>query len=58
MNIFVVQCSYNRIFWQEVSKLIQIACDINKRFYDLDILFGIPLKEDILKIYLKKIYLG
>ena len=25
---FLAQCSYNRVFWQEVSKLIQRAYDI------------------------------
>ena len=29
---FLVQCSYNRVFWQDVSKRIQRALDINIRF--------------------------
>ena len=46
---FVAQCSYNRVFWQDRSKLIQRALDIYIRLYDLDILFGL-LGEDIFRI--------
>ena len=38
------------MFWQEVSKLIQSAFDINIRLHDLDILFEISFEEDILRI--------
>ena len=44
---FFSQCTYNKFFWQDVSKLIQKAFDINIRLYDLDILFGIPFEEDM-----------
>ena len=44
---FFSQCTHNELFWQDVSKLIQKAFDINIRLYDLDILFGIPFEEDI-----------
>ena len=44
---FFSQCTYNELFWQDVSKLIEKAFDINIRLYDLDILFGIPFEEDM-----------
>ena len=44
---FFSQCTYNELFWQNVSKLIQKAFDINIRLYDLDILFGIRFEEDM-----------
>ena len=47
---FFAQCSYNRVFWQDVSKLIQRALDINIKVYDLDIIFGLPGEEDIIRI--------
>ena len=34
---FFAQCSYNRVFWQGVSTLVQWALDINIKLYDLDI---------------------
>ena len=47
---FIAQCSYNRVFWQDRSKLIQRAFDIYIRlWYDLDISFGL-LGEDIFRI--------
>ena len=45
---FLNQCTYNKLFWQDVSKLIQKAFDITIRLYDLDILFGIPFEEGML----------
>ena len=47
---FSSQCTYKKLFWQDVSKLIQKAFDINIRLqlYDLDILLGIPFEEDII----------
>ena len=50
IEYFFSQCSYNGIFWQEVSELIQRDFDINIRLYDLDILFGLPCEEDIFRI--------
>ena len=47
---FFIQCSYNRIFGQEVSKLMHSALNINIRLYDLDIIFGLPCEEDIFTI--------
>ena len=47
MEHFFSQCTYNKLFWQNVSKLIQKAFDINIRLNDLDILFGIPFDEDM-----------
>ena len=44
------QCSYNRVFWQGVSKLVQRALDINIKLYDSDIIFGLPGVEDIFRI--------
>ena len=38
------------MFWQDVSKLIQRALDINIRLHDLDIIFGLPGEEDIFRI--------
>ena len=38
------------MFWQDVSKLIQRALDINIKLYDLDIIFGLPGEEDIFRI--------
>ena len=35
------------MFWQGVSKLVKRALDINIKFYDLDIIFGLPDEEDI-----------
>ena len=35
------------MFWQDVSKLVQWALDINIKLYDLDIIFGLPGEEDI-----------
>ena len=47
---FFAQFSYNRVFWQDVSKLIQRALDINIRLYDSDIIAGLPAEEDIFRI--------
>ena len=38
------------MFWREVSKLMQRALDINIDLYDLDIIFGLPCGEDIVRI--------
>ena len=40
------------MFWQDVSKLIQRALDINIKLYDLDIffIFSLPGEEDISRI--------
>ena len=47
---FFAQCSYNRVFWQGVSKLVQQALGINIKLYDLDIIFGLPGEENIFRI--------
>ena len=47
---FFAQCSYNRVFWQGVSTLVQRALDINIKLYDLDIIFGLPGEEDVFQI--------
>ena len=47
---FFAQCSYNRVFWQRVSTLVQRALDINIKLYDLDIIFGLPGEEDVFQI--------
>ena len=44
---FFSQCTFNKLFWQDLSKLIQKAFDINIRLYDLDILCGIPFEADM-----------
>ena len=44
---FFAQCSYNRVFRQDVAKLVQRALDINIKLYDLEIIFGLPGEEDI-----------
>ena len=44
---FFSKCTYVNLFWQDVSKLIQEAFNINTRLHDLDILFGIPFDEDM-----------
>ena len=47
LNIFSSQWTYNKLFWQDVSKLILKAFDINIRLCHLDILFGIPFEKDM-----------
>ena len=47
---FFAQCSYNRVFWQGVSTLVQRTLDINIKLCDLDITFGLPSEEDIFRI--------
>ena len=47
---FFAQCSYDRVFWQGVSKLIQRALDDNIKLYDLDIIFRLSGEEDIFRI--------
>ena len=43
---FFSQCTYNKLFWQEDSKLyIQKAFIINIRLHDLHILFEIPYED-------------
>ena len=55
---FFAQCSYNRVFCQGVSKLVQRALDINIKLYDLDIIFGLPGEEDIFRIINFRILYG
>ena len=52
------QCTYNKFFWQEVSKFVQKALDINIWLYDLDILFRVLFEEDmfIIRILLYSIW--
>ena len=38
------------MFWQDVSKLIQQALDINIKLCYVDIIFGLPGEEDIFRI--------
>ena len=45
------------VFWQDVSKLVQRALDINIKLYDLDIIFGLP-DEDIFQIINFRILYG
>ena len=47
---FFAHCSYNRVFWQDISKLIQPALDINVKLYDLYLILGLPGKEDIFQV--------
>ena len=49
-GVDTVEHCFNKLFWQEISKLISKAVDINIRFYDSGILFGIPFEEDMFTV--------